>query len=77
MSKQKTCFEFGGANFFTGAKTKSLIQLDQDQNKRGLFTVTYGLQQKAGLTYGQASRELGECLMHHAACNGDLNNQGE
>lgn len=38
------------------------------------FTVTYGLQVRAGLTYSAAANELGACIMHAAACTGDLDN---
>lgn len=33
------------------------------------FTVTYGAEQKRGLSYDEATRELGECLMHALTCN--------
>jgi hypothetical protein len=38
------------------------------------FKVTYGLQVKAGLTYAQAAKELGECLMHALANEGKIDN---
>lgn len=42
------------------------------------FTVTYGRQVRAGLTYAAAAAELGACIMHAAACAGDLDNsEGE
>jgi hypothetical protein len=72
----KTLFEHGGPNTFNGAKSRSMIQLDQTECKRGLFTVTYGLQQKRGLGYRDAAKELGECILHMLACKGDLNNDG-
>lgn len=39
------------------------------------FTVTYWKQVKKRLTYEQAARELGRCLMHAAACAGNLDNR--
>lgn len=38
------------------------------------FTVRYGQQVKEHLTYAQAARELGSCLMHGLACEGKLDN---
>ena len=72
----KTVFTHGGANTFKGAKTKSYIQVDQAESGKKLFTVTYGLQQKKGLTYAQAAKELGEVLFHHLACESILDNDG-
>lgn len=71
-----TCFEHGGPNPFSGAKSRSLIQLDQDESGRKLFTVTYGLQRKSGLTYSQACRELGEVILHSLCCDGKASNEG-
>lgn len=48
------------------------VKLEQRANHR--FRVTYGLQEKDDLDYGDASKELGECLMHQLACNGALDN---
>lgn len=47
------------------------------QSARKLFTVEYGAQIKRGLTYSEAAHELGACLMHAMACNGDLDNSGK
>lgn len=47
----------------------SLQQRGQDN-----FLVRYGRQIKAGLTYTEAAKELGACLMHQAACDGKLDN---
>lgn len=73
----QTVFEFGGVNPFKDAATKSLITLEQKATKSALFVVTYGLQRKTNLTYAQASKELGECIFHHLACEGMLDNEGE
>lgn len=73
----KTVFQFGGRNPFKGAKSAALIQVDQSEAKCKLFTVTYGLQRKTMLTYADAARELGECIFHHLACDGMLDNDGE
>ena len=72
----RTCFQYGGANPFKGAKTEALIQLDQQTSGRELFTVTYGLQRRAGLTYAAAARELGECILHHLCCESNASNEG-
>ncbi len=39
------------------------------------FSVTSGLQTKAKLSYSQAAEELGECIMFHLACEGQLDNR--
>jgi len=39
------------------------------------FTVQYGKQIRAGLSYFAASKELGACLMHYAACDGKLDSR--
>lgn len=39
---------------------------------RADFAVVYGLQIKSGLSYAGAAQELGQCLMHVAQCEGDL-----
>lgn len=64
----KTVFEFGGPNVFKRAGDKSWIHVDQTEE--GVFTVTYGLQQKTGLDYAQAAKELGECIFHYLVCEG-------
>lgn len=73
----KTVFQFGGANPYKGAKSKALIQVDQYAGRGKRFTVTYGLQRKTDLNYADAARELGECIFHHLACDGMLDNDGE
>jgi hypothetical protein len=45
------------------------------QQGRERFSVTYGLQFNADLTYAEAAREFGECCMHFAACEGLLDNR--
>lgn len=72
----KTCFEYGGPNPFAGAKSNSLIQLDQDESGRKLFTFTYGLHRKSGLTYAEACAELGTCILHMLCCDGKASNEG-
>lgn len=47
-----------------------LEQLGKDR-----FKVQYGLQVKAGLTYSQAAKELGACIMHSLACKDMLDNR--
>lgn len=39
------------------------------------FTVSYGLQVKKGLNYGQAAKEFGECVFHALACDSLLDNR--
>lgn len=39
------------------------------------FTVSYGLQVTANLTYAQAAKEFGECVMHEASCDGLIDNR--
>jgi hypothetical protein len=58
----KVCFEYEN------------ITLEQRTNK--LFRVTYGLQVGDDLTYSQACTNLGEALLHNAACEGRLENDG-
>ena len=36
------------------------------------FCVTYGSQVKDNLTYAEAARELGSCIMHALACEGHV-----
>lgn len=73
MATNKTCFAFGGANFFNGAQSAQMIELQQTGFDR--FTVVYGLQVKSNLTYAQAAAELGACIMHMQACDGHLDNR--
>ena len=42
------------------------------QQGRDNFTVTYGSTHTTGLTYAEAAKELGSCLMHQAACDDKL-----
>lgn len=35
-----------------------------------VFSVTYGKQERQRLTYAEAAKELGECIMHAATCAG-------
>jgi len=53
------------------------IIVSQYQNKSGLFCVAYGLQVDDNLTYSQACKSIGEALLHHLACEGIVNNDGE
>lgn len=45
------------------------LQIEQVHKSR--FKVTYGQQVKFG-HYAEAAKDLGECLMHWAACEGKL-----
>lgn len=73
--KPKTVFTTGGANPYDGATTADLITLTQ--SGRDNFAVTYGLQVKARLTYAEAAKELGACIMHDCACDGLLDNRAK
>jgi len=50
------------------------IQLVQTDLNR--FTTVYGKQVIEDLTYSQAAANLGSIIMHAAACDGLLNNEG-
>jgi len=63
----KTVFTFGGSN---------PIELKQSDNKQGRFILSYGYEVKRNLTYAQAAKALGEAMLHHLACEGQLNNEG-
>ena len=66
---------WGAVNPFEGApKGARLIELRQQG--RDVFSVRYGLQFKGGMGYTSAAAELGECIMHAAACDGLLDNGG-
>ena len=69
----QTCFEIPGGPY-------ARISLEQSTEARKIaadesFRVTYGMQVKDGLSYADAARELGECTMHRAACDGMLDNE--
>jgi hypothetical protein len=49
------------------------ITLEQDGPDD--FTVTYGKQVRAHLSYGAAATELGACIMHALALDGMLDNR--
>jgi hypothetical protein len=48
-----------------------------EQSAKGAFRVTYGKQVKANLDYAAAAHELGECIFHALACEGNLDNEAE
>lgn len=72
----KTVFEFGGANLYQGARTKSLITLEQSESGRRRFNLTYGLQRDTGLTYSEACESLGQVILHHLCCESIASNEG-
>lgn len=41
---------------------------------RSTFSVVYGEQTKAHLSYAEAAKEFGECMMHALQCQGVLDN---
>lgn len=56
---------------------KTTIDWDIALHQRGRdnFTVIYGSQVRDRLDYGEAAAELGECIMHALACEGQLDNR--
>lgn len=64
----KTCLELPDLPFG--------IKLEQSEDARGLFRVTYGAQVRDHLSYAEAAKELGLCIFHALACDGRLNNEG-
>lgn len=52
----------------------ALENIELKQQKKNQFSVRYGKQLTNYLTYEAAAKNLGECIMHWAACNGDLDN---
>jgi hypothetical protein len=54
-----------------------VIKLEQKNRKGYRFRVTYGLQVDDDLTYEQATRKLGEAMLHALSCNGQCNNDGD
>jgi hypothetical protein len=72
----KIVFTYGGTNPYN-SKASSMIEVKQAESKAALFTVIYGAQVRDCLTYAQASKELGECIFHHLACESILNNEGK
>ena len=75
-ASMNSVFEYGGKNFFDGAQTESLIHVHQQKGGKRLFTVTYGLQRKADLTYDEACKELGAVILHYQCCQGIASNEG-
>ncbi len=74
---QTTVFACGGKNYFTAATTENLIEVTQHTKGARLFTVTYGLQVKAHLTYAQACSEIGAAILHNACCENLASNEGK
>jgi hypothetical protein len=71
----KTVFAFGGCNPYNET-AEHLLMLEQHEDRKALFRVTYGAQVRDGLTYAKAAKEFGECMFHHFACESMLNNEG-
>ena len=53
------------------------IVLEQTTTKGKLFTVSYGYQQSRDLTYEDACKEIGGCLLHALCCAGLASNEGK
>lgn len=64
-------------NSYTRCCWKSQIGFDVSLWQRGPddFGVRYGKQWRPNLTYAQAAKELGQCLMHAMACESMLDNR--
>ena len=62
MSGEKVCF------------VDDRLRVELSQQGVESFTVTYGKQVKEYLSYSQAARALGVCMMHALACLGELDN---
>jgi hypothetical protein len=56
-------------------KTTICWDITLHQTGRDMFVVKYGSQVKPFLNYGEAAKELGECIMHALACEGKLDNR--
>lgn len=48
------------------------IHLSLEQSGFNEFAVVYGLDRKEKLSYTEAAKEYGECLMHALGCQGVL-----
>lgn len=64
----KTCREESIAGF--------TIKIEQHEDVRALFRVSYGQQTWDNLTYTDAAKEYGICVFHALACESLLNNEG-
>lgn len=53
------------------------IKIEQHEDTRALFRVSYGSQVRDNLTYAEAAKEYGLCVFHALACDGELTNDGE
>jgi hypothetical protein len=53
------------------------IKIEQHEDTRALFRVSYGAQVRDNLTYIEAAKEYGLCVFHALACEGKLTNDGE
>ena len=68
------CATYGPHNTF-GARAGMLIELWQAGPDN--FAVFYGASERRNLNYAEAASELGACIMHHEACNGELDNRSK
>jgi hypothetical protein len=66
MAKAKTCGVF---------KTDGQYDVELRQTGRDEFTVVYGAQMVEWLTYEQAAKEFGLCVMRQLACASMLDNR--
>lgn len=46
-----------------------------DQQGPDDFTVTYGKETRAGLSYGEAARQLGQAILHWLSCEDVIDNR--
>lgn len=63
----KTCLEVGFDNAYS-------VKLEQREDKRGRFRVTYGQHVADDLPYIGAATEFGLCVFHALACEDRLDN---
>lgn len=79
MMKKKVCFAIDAMSLpvVVDEPTASrwIIRLTQTGVDR--FSVDYGADQRAGLSYGDAAAKLGQAIMHALACEGKLDNRAK
>ena len=62
-------------NLVCSHRTKGQYAVNLYQTRAGRsqrFAVVYGQQHSDGLTYAQAAKEFGECVMHAETCAGNI-----
>jgi hypothetical protein len=72
----KIVFTYGGANPYDTTQP-AMIVMRQSEGKGKLFRINYGVSVDDKLTYAKACKVLGEVMLHHLACEDQINNKGE